>query len=46
MTVAEAAAEVVNLREARKSESYAERRRRVECPTCKGAGFILRDEKA
>ena len=43
-TVEQAAVEVVNLRETRKVERYAQRKRRETCPTCQGRGWILKSE--
>ena len=43
-TVEQAAVEIVNLREARKAERYAEKTKREMCPTCHGRGWILKAE--
>jgi transposase len=43
-TVEKATASVLLRRETIKPERYAERKRRVECPTCKGTGYLLKGE--
>jgi ParB family transcriptional regulator, chromosome partitioning protein len=43
-TVEEATNEILLRRETVKPERFAERKRRMECPTCKGKGYLLRSE--
>jgi ParB-like chromosome segregation protein Spo0J len=43
-TVAQASSEIVLRRETVKPERYAERKRRVVCPNCRGKGYLLKCE--
>lgn len=43
-SVEKATNEVLLRRETRKPERYAEKKARVECPTCKGRGYLLNGE--
>ncbi|MDA4118663.1 MAG: hypothetical protein OK455_10000 [Thaumarchaeota archaeon] len=43
-TVEQATSEIILRRETIKPERFAERRRRIECPTCKGKGYVLKSE--
>ena len=42
-SVSQAVTEVVNSRETRKAEKYAQRKLRLRCPTCGGRGWVLKD---